>query len=362
MIERGLNILKTNIKKILVIAIAIFTIVLAINTDNLGLINYPQYQNFNYPIKEPLNIELKSKSENNTLLNASYICYYEISIYKFEPYNITFNYTDANTNETLLGADANYTWYKKNDISLYGNGALFDLSNGLYTLDFNTSSRDIGEYIINIYIKKENYTKPTMVLFLTIQKRPTNFLILTGTTLKFERGLPYIFLFNLKDYLNQTALDGFTIRWTMGFISGNLISLADGYYILPFPTSTLALGSNLIILDTSANVDYQIPSTTISVEITWEKIIGVDLPIFYAIIIILTIVIGGILSYRVIKRIRIPSIIKKINKSIENIKNHESPILIYSIKSRDTIYKEFFDKDEHKFGKNYEIKQKEANI
>ncbi|NVM04070.1 MAG: hypothetical protein HWN67_17195, partial [Candidatus Helarchaeota archaeon] len=174
-------------------------------------VDSPYQSLYNFP-KDSVELELIKKADNATLLNGSIESLYEITTYRFESFNITFNYTDANTNATIDNASANYTWYNKNNVSSYGNGTLIKLGNGSYTLDFNTSSRDIGEYVINIHIKEENFTEPNMVVHLSIQKRPTEFLTLSGTSLKFERGAPSFLFFYLEDSYNNSELEDLSIQ------------------------------------------------------------------------------------------------------------------------------------------------------
>jgi len=303
--------------------------------------NQFSYSSSNLSNKMNLNIN----ADNATQLNASSLCFYEINIYRFEAQNITFNYTDSTTNLTISGAQANYSWYKKGDISINGNGTLFDIGNGLYTLDFNTSARDIGEYIICISIKKENYTKPNMVVSLNIITRPTIFLSLTGTMVSLERGILFPVLFYLEDSLNGSKLNDLTISWSMGFFSGTLTPLGNGLYVLPFPTQAFEIGSNIIIIDPSSNTDYRIITTSIQIEITWEKIFGLDLPIFYSILIISIIIGGGITLYFIFKRLKKSFIIKKIDESLKKIEANQRPISTVGIKNKEQIYKTLFEKD-----------------
>ncbi|NVM02979.1 MAG: hypothetical protein HWN67_11620, partial [Candidatus Helarchaeota archaeon] len=265
---------------------------------------------------------------------------------------------DANTNATIDNASANYTWYNKNNVSSYGNGTLIKLGNGSYTLDFNTSSRDIGEYIINIHIKNESYTEPNMVVHLSIEKRPSGFLTLSGTSLKFERGAPSFLFFYLEDSYNNSELEDLSIQWIMGFMTGKLISISKGFYIFLIPPIEFEIGSHFLILDGSDNKNHEITTAAVLLEITWEKILGIDAPIFYAIIIIIIALGVGILTYKIIKRARIPFVIKKIEDSLNKIETQTKTISTEGIRNREEIYKELFEKEFKLIGKKPKLKPK----
>ncbi|MFX0135329.1 MAG: hypothetical protein ACFFDN_16915 [Candidatus Hodarchaeota archaeon] len=320
------------------------------NISDIGIEDFPNQSLYNFT-KKSVELESIKSSDNATQLNGSIESLYEIKIYKFDAFIITFNYTDANTNATIENASANYTWYDKNNVSSYGNGTLIELGSGLYTLDFNTSSRDIGEYVINIHIKNESYTEPNMVILLSIEKRPTRFLTLTGTTIKFERGAPLILLFFLEDSQNSTDLDGLSIQWIMGFLTGKLISLSNGIYTLLIPPVEFEIGTHLLILDGSDNVNHKIALSTVMLEITWEKILGIDAPIFYAVIIIVITLGVGILIYKLMQRAKIPFVIKKIDESLNKVETQFRPISTAGIRSREKMYEELFEKEFKLIGK-----------
>ena len=343
--------------------ILIFFTGLNVFLTNIRIENNQKYQNlFRTPLKS-IEKELTNNAYNITQINGSLASYYEISIYRFEAYNITFNLTTIN-DEPVKYAIANYTWYEKDDLSSNGTGELNESVNvpGLYTLNFNTSYRNIGEYIISVNFIKYNHSNPNLVIYLSIQKRPTVFLTLTGTNLALERGPPFILLFYLRDTLNKTSIDGLNIRWTMGFLSGSLISLPNGYYILPFPTEIFEVGSNIMILDASANQNYDIPSSVINIDITWEKILGIDAPIFYAIIIISIVIIAIIISYKLIRKAKVAQVIKKIDESLKYITKQKTPIPITGIKSREEIFSEIFKNDWKMIEKVPPTELKEENI
>jgi len=333
---------------------------LTINSVNFNYNIFSQ-KIMSYPSQQSIpSLDFKIKSENSTQLNGSSICYYEINVYRFEAQNITFNYTDTNTNQTITGANATYYWYEKGDTSNSGNGTLIELGNGLYTLNFNTSARAVGEFVISVNIKKDNCTEPNMVVLLSIIARPTTFLSLTGTMLKLERGIVFPVLFYLEDSLNKTKLNDLSIKWTMGFLIGNLLPLSNGFYILPFPTQGFEIGSNIIIIDPSSTTNYDISTTSVQIEITWEKILGIDLPIFYSIIIISIIIIAAILGYIIYKRISKPFAIKKINECLKKIELNERPISTDGIRNREEIYKIIFKEDWQSINKKPKFKNEKT--
>ncbi len=346
--------------KILFIAnlLIIFMIFSIQNSSNTCTLENFQKQYAYNGIDKSKEVKLIYNADNATLINGSLVSLYEIDLYRFESCNITFNYTDAINNKTIDGADANFTWYKKNDPSVIYNGTLINSSSGIYILDFNTSSREIGDYIIDVYIKITNYTKPTLIVKLSINRRSTKLLTLTGTTLKIERGTIFPILFFLEDSINGTNLEDFPLKWIMGYFSGELISLKDGLYMFPIPTSLFEIGSNIFILDSSSVNDYNIESSTVILDITWEKILGIDAPIFYAILIISIIVCVCILLYIFIKRLSKPKAIRKIHDSIKKIEKDIRPISITEIRSREEIYNSLFKKDWEKINKHPKITPK----
>jgi hypothetical protein len=84
---------------------------------------------------------------------------------------INFTYIDTATSQDITEATASYTWISytnssRENVMDNGNGVLNE--NGNYTLDFDTSSRDIGFYVLLVTLDKINYTSQQIEIRLTI--------------------------------------------------------------------------------------------------------------------------------------------------------------------------------------------------
>jgi len=88
-------------------------------------------------------------------------------------YNFTFEFNDTLLNGRIEDSDqAYYNWYKidedGNPTGLSGNIDLIKTIDNYYILDFNTSDRSVGTYLIFVFFQKDNYEHRNVTIILTI--------------------------------------------------------------------------------------------------------------------------------------------------------------------------------------------------
>ncbi len=269
-----------------------------------------------------------------------------------QAYNFTFEYTDI-ISEPYLNLDnldqAYYQWYE-----VAANGSIIgaisnkiDLLEGLnstYILDFNTASKDVGDYAIFITMQKNNYDVRTALIDLTIKMRKIT-LSLTATNLiqsqiRIDQGRNILFelsLIDLTEPSNPQSITDATIVLTIGSQQYVLTGTNDTY-TYTFTTSNINTffaqqvftGEISIVKD-----DYVSESIAITIVVEMVEIFP-GFPLFYFIMIVTSIaaIVGSLVAYRLIQLSRIPTFIKKARKMKKEIKGKKtiSESLLYPSK------------------------------
>ncbi len=317
-------------------------------------ISFPGYQLIDISASKS-NYETKGTTESfnllerETKLNNSDDIFKEIIIYANDAHNFTFNYTDVlKAGKLIPDAVATYQW----------NGTIYDmdnLGNGYYVLDFDTETRAVGKYVIEVNIKRTNYSQPTMILFLNIQKRPVIITVMPPV-LTLPQKTTTMILISLEDDATGNALSNLKLSYTIDAIPmGVLSSQGDGSYVLPIATESLSVGGHLILISMEHD-NYTMPVAAVSLTITYEQIFGLDAPIFYTILIAAAVAIAAVSIYAAIKSARIPYIIKKIDETIKTIDKGKGEINVPVMKSKEQIFMEKFGADWESLGLETPIK------
>jgi hypothetical protein len=240
---------------------------------------------------------------------------------------------DTHNNELVIGAAVNYSVLTSNS-SLIVSGSLTDLNNGTYSTSLYLSS-DImppGNYIIEIYAYKENYTSSTKVIQLVVQGIPTvlspstSYLSALNNPAVFffgnygqtENGItfPAIFLFKFVDSGGSPIPNA-----TVSAGGWPLISLGNGNYAVIIPTYGLPPSAYPVIVSASANL-YESQQSFFLLQVKEKTVlipfINVRVPftIFLVVVLAVAIPVCAMTGYTYIKRARIPAIIKRIDELI----------------------------------------------
>ena len=207
--------------------------------------------------------------------------------------------------------------------------------NSTYILDFNTASKDVGDYAIFITMQKNNYDVRTALIDLTIKLRKIT-LSLTATNLiqsqiRIDQGKTVLFELSLIDSTepaNLQPITGATIVLTIGSQQYSLTG-TNGTYAYAFTTSNI--------------------NTFFAQQVFTGEMVEIfpGFPLFYFIMIVGSIaaIVGSLVAYRVIQVSRIPTFVKKVRKMKKEIKGKKSigEALLYPSKD-EYIVKQLGDK------------------
>jgi hypothetical protein len=254
------------------------------------------------------------------------------TLYESEEYLFNFTYREVIGNQELINNTdvSSFTWqYVTGDTD--GQSDLILLPDGTYQLDFNTSNRAVGDYIILVTLSKSNFEQRQAMIFITIEKRIINYQFLgdfNGPSLEKVAGNELLFSVSLKDNVTGNPLLNATVVIT--FEDGKApITLSDddndGVY-----TATVTYSKediNAFFRDNSfpgtltISVEYysQIEKT-IFITVKMDEIFE-GFPTFYLLLGAagLAILVGSLVGYKLVQNARIPAFVKMINKVISDI-------------------------------------------
>ncbi|MHA1855211.1 MAG: hypothetical protein ACTSYY_04125, partial [Promethearchaeota archaeon] len=272
-----------------------------------------------------------------TLLNNSIMPIYNAETYFGESDIFYFDYSarigGSSSNQFISLENVTYAYYEwemVNNSEIKGSGYLeYSSSLKLYSLDFNTEIRDIGEYVITIRLQEPNYVARISAFTLDIIKRPfkiewNNELSEDNPALEVIKGNNIELTFILKDYITGDSLSGATVSLFLIDLGSEIqFTEANGTYTLVFTTDEYDafVQDNIIraqIIISKANYSTTIKDIQITVKMD-EIFEGV--PFFYFILAVgaLTILIGSLIGYKLVQNARIPAFVKVINKVISDI-------------------------------------------
>ena len=208
-----------------------------------------------------------------------------ISVIYREIVNITVDYFDINTGNTLPGALITYEWD-------YGSGILNNdpLHANLYYFGFDsTPTPNVAEYIIDITATLTNYSTIIDSIIIDVLPRPTS---INGTTSLFQIS-PKIYVFDVVNYMFEYKdslqdirlgdLDIVSYNWFRLDENGNplsgpgnqgngdLASGANNIYILDFDTEFREIGEYSLFITMQKN-NYEVRNAFISLTINKRPI------------------------------------------------------------------------------------------
>jgi len=271
-----------------------------------------------------------------SLINDSVGIYESLDLAFREEKLFYFEYIIESTGEGLADSSLkSYEWTKEigGNIVDSGVGTLIDLGNGLYTLDFNTETKEIATYTIIINIEKENYVKRGGIIILNIIPRELTMLLpsdrfdkniissISGDTLTFD--------LELIDTINGSYIIGANVFITLQGQVLVFTEIGNGIYSISIAASILPEAFILpITISAQITVNY---TNYYDTEILISVVVGMveifpGFPMFYFLIIVIGIVAiaGSLLAYRQIQRARIPTFVKKVKEMSKDIKGKKS--------------------------------------
>ncbi|MFO7798104.1 MAG: DUF2341 domain-containing protein, partial [Promethearchaeia archaeon] len=159
-------------------------------------------------------------------------------IWIFEARNFTFEYKDNLTGNRISEAQtAYYEWYSTSD---QGIGDLIENEDSLYVLDFDTETRELGEYSIWIYIKRDNYELRVGHYTLNIQKRVIEATDLPNKKTNIVQGETLTIRITLRDPTNGSQLlTNADVSLTIDGTSYPLDEIQTGIYEYQFATGNI---------------------------------------------------------------------------------------------------------------------------
>lgn len=279
-------------------------------------------------------------------------------IYVLESALYSFKYKDALENVIINDLDvASYNWYRLdesgNPLSGTGNegmGSLTEDSNFYYVLDFDTDTREVGEYTIFITLQKSNHEVRNAFISLSIQNRPIEADLngttgLSGRRVDVVQGTEIRFKVTLIDSSNDNQpLVGAIVNLTIGANHYNMTEEGGGVYRYTYSTANIdafiapqTLAESYITI-TKENYEDKILEITIIIGMP-EIFPG--FPMFYFLMIIIgaAAVVGSLITYRQVLRARIPTFVKKVRAMKNTIKSRKSisDSLLYPSKAAYTV-------------------------
>jgi hypothetical protein len=285
------------------------------------------------------------------------------TIWVRQSHNFTFAYIDilSEPNVNVGNLDqAYYQWYE-----VAANGSIIgDISSNIdliegqgstYILDFDTASKNVGNYALFITMQKNNYEVRTALIDLTIKKRIMT-LDLTATNLiqsqiRIDQGHSVVFELSLTDLTVSTdpqSITDATVVLTIGS-TPYVLTGANGTYTYTFPTSNINTFFAQQVFSGEISItrdDYVSESISFTIIVQMLEIFP-GFPLFYFIMLVSSIaaIIGSLTVYRLIQVSRIPTFVKKARKMKKEIKGKKSisESLLYPSKE-EYIVKQLGDK------------------
>ncbi|MHA1913418.1 MAG: DUF2341 domain-containing protein [Promethearchaeota archaeon] len=267
-----------------------------------------------------------------TLLNSSAEFFRKIeNIYVKDAINFTFFFTDALKGTKITNLRTQYYIWESYDnlgnVIDTGQGDIISSIEDTYIVDFDTNTKEVGEYLLVLTIEKDNYDRKNAMILLTINKRIINY-TLSEPFIDFRstipQGSPVPMLLTLTDPTQHNIpLINATIEMTVGGQIYKFNQSANGTYFFDFSTSNINTFFTSSTLTGTINItreDYISEEFTIIIVVEMEQIFGI--PTFYFLLVssAALVVIGSIVGYRVYQNAKIPTFVKKVREMKKAIK------------------------------------------
>ncbi|KKK56350.1 hypothetical protein LCGC14_3065410, partial [marine sediment metagenome] len=292
--------------------------------------NFSSFQNYRFDVTIINRPTVLNGDESLHLISKT--------IWVREAYNFTFEYEDIFDEPHVKLTDldqAYYQWYEISNGSIVGViSDVIDLeegSNSNYILNFNTVSRDVGDYALFVTMQKNNYDVRTALIDLTVKKRIITWDLsdpnLVLSKINVDQGEIIVIEFELADLaepIGQRAITGATVLFKLGSEEYELEEGVDGTYTYTLTTGNINtfLAAKVLTGEITITMeDYISQSIPITIVVGMTEIFP-GFPMFYFLMIVGAIVaiVGSLVAYRVIQQRRIPTFVKKARSMKKNIK------------------------------------------
>ncbi|MCK5302873.1 MAG: hypothetical protein KAJ96_07020, partial [Candidatus Thorarchaeota archaeon] len=150
--------------------------------------------------------------------------------------NITVFLNNTDLNFPVTGA---YLSYSVSDIL----GNFTELGGGYYTADVPTETLDIRDWVLTVSSALDGYIPSSMQLTLSIQRIPTEIVLLGEGQIEEYYGLNATFQLRFWDSHHDIGISNATATYLIETFAGALIDLGDGTYNLTLNTALVSAGS-----------------------------------------------------------------------------------------------------------------------
>jgi len=262
-------------------------------------------------------------------------------IYVLDSAIYSFVYRDVLSDVIIGDLDvASYNWYKLDEEGNplsgpenEGAGNLIEGPSNIYTLDFDTELKEVGEYTIFITLQKNKYEVRNAFISLSIKYRPVDVSLdatgLSGRRIDVVQGTTIDFQVTLTDPSNaDQLLTGATVYLRIGDNIYTMNETSNGVYEYSYSTANIDAFMFPQTLDetyiTIEKENYEDKTVEITIVVGMTEIFG--FPMFYFLMILIGIIaiVGSLVTYRQIQRARIPTFVKKAREMKSTIKSRKS--------------------------------------
>ena len=150
--------------------------------------------------------------------------------------NITIFLNNTDLNLPVTGASLSYSV----DVLL---GDFIELGGGYYTANVPTETLDIRDWVLTVSSALDGYTPSSMQLTLSIQRIPTEIVLLGEGQIEEYYGLNATFQLRFWDSHHNIGISNATATYLIETFAGTLIDLGDGRYNLTLNTTLVSAGS-----------------------------------------------------------------------------------------------------------------------
>ena len=251
-----------------------------------------------------------------------------------------------------------YGWINWSLVDMQGNTVLsgfgsYDEGHEVYIVSFNSSEVPAGRYTLKIYGGKASYPPPSteVVVVVEISKVPTE-LILEKERIRVPVGSDYVSIrVFYKDVFHNASIVNASVILTLENQSYQMMLDEEnsGWYVYDLPVSNLSMGVYEVKVY-AEKANYEPVERSISLQIT-EKVIrigtvSVPRTIFFASIIGIGVPIAGIAGFYVYRYLRVPKVLRTLNKIISKVEKGERIPLeaVADVRSRRDIVSEKVNK------------------
>ncbi|MHA1509770.1 MAG: hypothetical protein ACTSO6_13830, partial [Promethearchaeota archaeon] len=263
-------------------------------------------------------------------------------IYVLDVAIYSFVYRDVLSDVLIGDLDvASYNWYKLDEDGNplsgpenEGAGNLIEGPSNIYTLDFDTQLKEVGEYTVFITLQKNKYEVRNAFISLSIKYRPVGVALdatgLSGKRIDVIQGTNIDFKVTLTDPSNaDQLLTGATVYLRIGHNNYTMNETSNGVYEYRYSTANIDAFMFPQTLDetyiTIEKENYEDQTVEITIVVGMTEIFS-GFPMFYFLLLVIGIVavVGSLVAYRQIQRARIPTFVKKVKEMSKDIKGRKS--------------------------------------